>query len=90
MVAASKPKSNGAISLMIIWAKPTPPKIDWRTGKPKEGKWVKEGDEWVRHGTGERVHPDLKHPKHRPHVDYKDGKGGEWRVYPDRRIELKR
>jgi len=77
--------------LLIVWyALPKPPKIDWRTGKPKEGKWVKQGSEWVNPKTGERVHPDLDHPHHGRHVDYADGKGGRWRIYPDGRIEPKK
>ena len=60
-----------------------------RTGRPKGKGWEKEGKEWVNPRTKERVYPDLDHPVHGPHVDYKDGKGRRWRVYPDGRIELK-
>jgi hypothetical protein len=77
--------------LLIIWyALPKPPEIDWRTGRPKGKGWVKQGKEWVNTKTKERVHPDLDHPGHGRHVDYTDSKGGRWRVYPDGRIEPKK
>ena len=76
--------------LLIIWyALPKLPEIDWRTGRPKGKGWVKQGKEWVNTKTKERVHPDLDHPGHGRHVDYTDSKGGRWRVYPDGRIEPK-
>jgi RHS repeat-associated protein len=77
--------------LLIIWyALPKPPEIDWRTGRPKGKGWEKQGKEWVNKKTKERVHPDLNSEDHGPHVDYTDSKGGRWRVYPDGRIEPKK
>ena len=76
--------------LIIIWyAFPKPPEIDWSKGKPKGKAWKKDGQVWVNPRTNEWVYPDLD-SSHGRHVDYEDGKGGKYRVYPDGRIEPKK
>ena len=59
---------------------------EWR-GKGPPGS--KEGS-WYKPGTGEYWRPDPTSPKHRPHVDYRDPSGREWRIYPDGKWEPKR
>lgn len=60
--------------------------FEWRgKGEPGSAK-----GNWYNPETGEWYHPNLKHPEPiGPHWDYHDPNGGEWRVYPDGRVEPK-
>lgn len=64
-----------------------PPSKDWEW-RGKGAKGSKAGS-WYNPKTGESLHPDLDHPPPiGPHWDYK-GSDGEWRIFPDGRIEPK-
>jgi RHS repeat-associated protein len=64
----------------------TPPgsKFEWK-GKGPVGS--KEGS-WYDPESDESLHPDLKSEDHGPHYDY-EGPSGNYRLYPDGRIEAK-
>jgi RHS repeat-associated protein len=63
---------------------------DWEWhGKPGSEPNSNEGS-WVNEKTGETLHPDFEHaPPIGPHYDYNDGRGNEYRIYPDGKWALK-
>ena len=72
----------------------TPPDVppaddyEWK-GQENSSPGSKEGN-WVNPKTGEVLRPDLEHPTHGPHWDYREpNRGPWWRLYPDGRKELK-
>jgi len=66
--------------------KPPGPGFEWRgPGPPGKGDGA-----WYDRTTKESLRPDLEHPGHGPHWDWKIRGGGKgWRIFPDGRIEAK-
>jgi len=53
--------------------------FEWRgRGSPNSGR-----GSWHNDKTGESLHPDLNHPDHKPHWDYLDSAGKEYRLNTD-------
>ncbi|MBA2657721.1 MAG: hypothetical protein H0X51_10125 [Parachlamydiaceae bacterium] len=60
--------------------------LEWRGSKSAETGY----GAWYNPKTGESFHPDLKHPDHGPHWDYRNKQTNEEsRHYPDGTMELK-